>query len=75
MLSANCSPRKPLTNRPPRISAAIFEAAESDEQLAPFGKIGFAREKFAEDDSVAAQKHPAGGFECARTIVNLAGEE
>jgi hypothetical protein len=55
--------------------AAIFEAAESDEQLAPLGKISFAGEEFAEDDSVAAQKHPARGFEGASAIVGVFGKE
>ena len=46
-------------------TTAIFESAESDEQFAPFGKKGFAGEEFAEDDSIAAQQHPARGLDCA----------
>ena len=45
--------------------AAIFEAAEGDQQLTPLGQVGFARKHFAEHDAVALQQHPAGGFERA----------
>lgn len=70
LLSEKTAYEPPASNFP-----AIFEAAESDKQLTPLGEIGFAREKFAENDSVTAQKHPARGFECARTVMDLAREE
>lgn len=55
--------------------AAILKAAQSDQELPPVGEIGFAREEFAKDNSVAAKKHPASGFEGARAIVGFTGKE
>src|SRR5439155_645311 len=55
--------------------AAIFQPAQRDEQLAPFGKNRFARQKLAKDDAVAAQQHPANGFERTGAVVDLAGIE
>src|SRR5437588_431273 len=48
--------------------ATIFQSAKSDEQLAPLGENGFAREKLAKDDAIAAEQHPANGFEGAVAV-------
>lgn len=43
--------------------AAGFEAAEDGDELAPGRDGGFAGDEVAEDDTVAAEEHAAGGFE------------
>src|SRR5262249_52266811 len=43
--------------------AAIFEATEGDQQLAPFRKVGFACQHLTKDHSVTPQQHLASGFE------------
>jgi len=55
--------------------AAIFQATVADLQFAPARQIGFAGEQIAEDDAVAAQQHPAAGFDAAVAIGTLGVEE
>ena len=55
--------------------AAIFQAAEGDQQLAPLRQVRLARQHFAEDHAVAAQQHPAGGFDHLGAVRALAGIE
>ena len=50
---ANCSPRNPLTKRPPRISPRSSRRRKAISKLAPLRQVGFAREQLAEDDAVA----------------------
>ena len=53
--------------------AAILEPPQSDQQFAPSGQQGLAREHVAKDDAVAAQEHPASRFQCPRAIHCFAG--
>src|SRR5262249_49881762 len=55
--------------------AAIVEAAESQEHLAPTREDGFAGEEFAEDNSVAIEEHAAGGLERGGAVFRLDGIE
>ncbi len=48
--------------------AAIFEAAEGHQHFAPFRQDRFAGEHFAEHHAVAAQQHPADGFDRSRAV-------
>ena len=65
---ANCSPMNPLTNRPPRTSAAVFQSAKCNEQLAPSRHHRFSRDKLAEDDAIAPEQHPARSFDNVRAL-------
>jgi hypothetical protein len=40
-----------------------FEAAEDGQEVAPFGGVGFACEKFAEEDAIAAEEDAGVGVE------------
>src|SRR5205823_8463029 len=53
--------------------SAILEPPQSDQQFAPSGKQGLAREHVAKDDAVAAQEHPANRFQSSRAIHWFAG--
>ena len=55
--SANCSPEKPATKRPPRISPRALEPAIDAQQLAPRRQpAGLALEQAPEHHAVAAQQ-------------------
>ncbi len=41
-----------------------FETTEDGEEVAPFGGVGFAGEKLAEEDAVAAEEDAGVGVEC-----------
>ena len=61
--SANCSPDRPLTKRPPRIFSARLEPAIHPRQLTPGDDVGFASEQSTNDDAVAAEKRPGLNFD------------
>ena len=54
--SANCSPTKPVTNRPPRISPRASSRRSATSEVAPRRQAGLAREQVAEHDAVAVQQ-------------------
>src|SRR6266446_10644541 len=53
--------------------SAVFQASESNQHVSPFRKNGFARKKFAEDDSVAMQQHPTRRFKRPSMVVGITG--
>ena len=59
---ANCSPRKPETNRPPRISPRASSRRRTIKQVPPCGGQDLTCEKVAEDDSPSAQQLPRERF-------------
>src|SRR5579864_5317648 len=65
--SANCSPRKPSTKRPPRISSR-FQPAKRQLHLAPLREIALAGQQVAEDHAVTFEQHPAGCFDGALAL-------
>jgi len=62
--SANCSPRKPLMKRPPRISPRSSRRGARSETSTPLGQDRFADWSTSrKHDSVTAEKHAADGLE------------
>jgi hypothetical protein len=55
--------------------SSVFQASERNQHVPPFRKNGFARKKFAEDDSVAMQQHPARRFKRPGMVVGITGIE
>ena len=70
--SANCSPRKPLTKRPPRISPRSSSRLIVIRVHAISVRSSRAQ-KLAKHDSVAAKEHPAGCFEGSAAFSRFAG--
>ena len=65
---ANCSPRNPSTNRPPRISPRSSSRRNRHQQFAPRRQVRLPRQQIANHNSVAPQQHPARCLHCARPL-------
>ena len=68
---ANCSPRKPSTKRPPRISPRSSSRRKAICNSRHLGRLVSRESRVAKDDAIALEQHPAGRFDRAIAIRGL----